>query len=48
MSLKNNFLTNGISVKTLNDIYNIERALGSTNVARIKSGKVCKAPVNIL
>ena len=41
-------LTIGISVKTLNDKSNVERAFGSTRVARIKSGKVGMGPVNML
>ncbi len=42
------FLTIGISVNTLNERSNVERAFGSMSVVRIKSGKVGKAPVNIL
>ncbi len=42
------FLTIGISVNTLNDKSNDERAFGSISVLRTKSGKVCKAPFNIL
>ncbi len=42
------FLTDGISVNTLNDKSNVERAFGSTIVDRTKSGNVSKRPVNIL